>query len=468
MADNNTNVTPQATGGEKELTRRLGLMSAIVLGVGTTVGSGIFTSVGEVAGTAGTPIFTILAFLIGGLIMIPQNLCYTELMTAYPEDGLFIVYFREAGWNFLSFFGGWSCFWATDPVGIAIMAIAVGNYLAYFTGWTTMTVRIVSVVLIVLFTALHMIKMDAGAKFQNVITGIKIVPFILLVIVGLFCVSGGNFSAAAVEGSNSGAMALILGIAATTWSYDGMQTCGTMAGEIKNPHRNLPIALIGTVILCTLLYTGLSTAATGLCDISILAASDAPIATAFEYVPFIGKSAGTIAAVLAIIVVTGSLSSLIMFQARVEYKAATEGFWWKSWSTVHPVWKTPYVSMLWQSGFAIIFVFFDISTLLGYFTLICLIRNILCFCTWFKVRHKSNYHPTWKMPVGPLMAVLAIVPSCILVVTTFIDSPVFGTVAAIAAIGSAIPFYFYFKKANADIIEAKAAERAAAEQLAAK
>lgn len=410
-AKDNTNVSPAAGGGEKELTRKLGLMSALVLGVGTTVGSGIFTSVGEVAGTAGTPIFTILAFLIGGLIMIPQNLCYTELMTAYPEDGLFVVYFREAGWNFLSFFGSWSCFWATDPVGIAIMAIAVGNYLAYFTGWTTMTVRIVSVVLIVIFTA------------------------------------------------------LILGIAATTWSYDGMQTCGTMAGEIKNPHRNLPIALIGTVILCTLLYTGLTTAATGLCDISILAASDAPIATAFEYVPFIGKSAGTIAAVLAIIVVTGSLSSLIMFQARVQYKAATEGYWWKSWSAVHPTWETPYVSMLWQSGVAIIFVFFtSIQTLLGYFTLICLIRNILCFCTWFKVRHKSNYHPTWKMPVGPLMAVLAIVPSSILVVTTFIDNPVFSVIAAIAAIGSAVPFYFYFKKANANIIAEKAAERAAAEQ----
>lgn len=461
-AKDNTNVSPAAGGGEKELTRKLGLMSALVLGVGTTVGSGIFTSVGEVAGTAGTPIFTILAFLIGGLIMIPQNLCYTELMTAYPEDGLFVVYFREAGWNFLSFFGSWSCFWATDPVGIAIMAIAVGNYLAYFTGWTTMTVRIVSVVLIVIFTALHMIKMDVGAKFQNVITSIKIVPFILLVIVGLFCISGSNFSAAPVEGASTGITALILGIAATTWSYDGMQTCGTMAGEIKNPHRNLPIALIGTVILCTLLYTGLTTAATGLCDISILAASDAPIATAFEYVPFIGKSAGTIAAVLAIIVVTGSLSSLIMFQARVQYKAATEGYWWKSWSAVHPTWETPYVSMLWQSGVAIIFVFFtSIQTLLGYFTLICLIRNILCFCTWFKVRHKSNYHPTWKMPVGPLMAVLAIVPSSILVVTTFIDNPVFSV---IAAIGSAVPFYFYFKKANANIIAEKAAERAAAEQ----
>ena len=100
-----------------------------------------------------------------------------------------------------------------------------------------------------------------------------------------------------------------------------------------------------------------------------------------------------IAAFLAIIVVTGSLSSLIMFQARVEYKCATEGYWWKSWGKVHPVWKTPYVSMLWQSGFAIVLVFATtLQTLLGYFTLICLIRNVLCFCTWFKVRKKSNYH----------------------------------------------------------------------------
>ena len=467
MAKNNTNASPASTGGEKHLARRLGLMSALVLGVGTTVGSGIFTSVGEVAGTAGTPLLTILSFLIGGLIMIPQNLCYTELMTAYPEDGLFVVYVREAGWKFLSFFGSWSCFWATDPVGIAIMAIAVGNYLAYFTGWSSMTVRIISVVLIVIFTLLHMIKMDAGAKFQNVITTLKIVPFILLVIVGLFFVSGGNYSAPSVEGASTGAMALILGIAATTWSFDGMQTCGTMAGEIKNPHRNLPIALIGTVILVTLLYTGLTTAAVGLCDISTLAASDAPIATAFENVPLIGDASGTIAAILAVIVVTGSLSSLIMFQARVEYKAATEGYWWKSWGTVHPVWKTPYVSMLWQSGVAIVFVFFSsIQTLLGYFTLICLIRNVLCFTTWFKLRKKSNYHPTWRMPVGPLMALLAIVPSCILIVTTFIADPVPSIIASVVAIGSAIPFYFYFKKANADIIAQKEAERAEAEKLA--
>ena len=450
--------TPVVARGEQHLIRRLGLASAIALGVGTTVGSGIFTSVGGVAGTAGTPLLTILAFLIGGLIMIPQNLCYTELMTAYPEDGLFIVYFREAGWNFLSFFGAWSCFWATDPVGIAIMALTVSNYLAYFTGWSSMVISIVAIVLIVGFTALHMIKMDAGAKFQNVITSVKIVPFILLVVIGLFCIKGSNYSVAPVAGVSPGLMSLILGIAATTWSYDGMQTCGTMAVDIKHLHQNQPFALIAPVILVTLLYTGLSTACVGLCDISVLAASDAPVATAFENIPFIGKSAGTIAAVLAVIVVTGSLSSLIMFQARVEYKAATDGFWWKSWGKVHPVWKTPYVSMLWQSAFAIVLVFAtSLQTLLGYFTLICLIRNALTFCTWFKVKNKSNYHPTWKMPGGAVMAILAIVPTVILIVTTFIDAPLFGTIAAVLAIGSAVPFYFYFKKANADVIaEAKA------------
>ena len=169
-----------------ELKRKLGLSAAIALGVGTTVGSGIFSSIGEVAANAGTPILLILSFLIGGLIMIPQNLLYTEYITAYPEDGLFIVYFREAGWPFLSFLSGWLTFWATDPTGIAISAIAVGNYLAYFTGFSTLTVRFVAVVLIVLFTALHMIKMEAGAKWQSFITAVKIVPFLVLAISGLF------------------------------------------------------------------------------------------------------------------------------------------------------------------------------------------------------------------------------------------------------------------------------------------
>lgn len=432
-----------------ELKRRIGLFAAVAIGVGTTVGSGIFSSVGEVASASGTPFLTVLAFLLGGLIMIPQNLLYTEYSTAFPEDGLFVTYFKEAGLPFFSFLSGWLSFWATDPVGIAIMALTVSNYLAFFTNFSSVTIRIVAVSLIVMFTLLHMIKMDAGIKWQNFITSVKIIPFFILVGVGLFFIKGDNFSTAISGHSTTGLLALLAGISATTWSYDGMQSAAVMGGEIENPERNMPIALVATVLVVTVLYTLLSTMAVGIVDINTLAAAEAPIATAAANIPLIGKSAGIIASILAIIVVTGSLSSLIMFQARIEYKMAVDGIWFKSWAKVHPQWETPYVSMLWQSGVAILFVFVSqLSDLLGYFTLICLLRNAGTFIIWFKLRKLPNYKPTYKMPLGPIMALLAIVPTGILLASTFAWAPIPGIIASAVAIVTGLPFYYYFKKKN--------------------
>lgn len=442
-----SNNTQESNG--TELKRKLGLGTAIALGVGTTIGSGIFSSVGEVAGAAGSGIMVILSFLIGGLIMIPQNLLYTEYSTAIPEDGLFVAYLKRAGWPFMSFLSGWLSFWATDPTGIAISSLAVANYLAFFTGFSQIVVRMVAVAIIILFTALHMIKMEAGAKWQNFITMFKVLPFMILIGMGLFYMRGETMMTPAAVGAPTGIAALLAGISATTWSYDGMQSACVMGGEIKNPKRNMPIALISTVIVITLLYTALSTAAVGLLPAADLAASDAPIAAAAANIPMIGQSAGVIAAVLAIIIVTGSVSSLIMFQARIEYKTAQEGMWFKSWAKVHPKWETPYVSMLWQSGFAIVLVFAGtINDLLGYFTVICLLRSVVTFIAVFKLRKMPDYNPTYKMPCWQLMALLAVVPTMILLVSTFVWAPGQSMIAAVVAVGTGYPVYLYFKKQN--------------------
>jgi len=452
--------------GGEGMARHLGLSTVIALGVGTTIGSGIFTSVGAVAGAAGTPILAILAFLIGGLIMIPQNLMYAEYSTAYSEDGGQFVYFREAGWPFMAMFFIWSCWWGSDPVGIAIMALTVANYLAFFTGWSATTVSVIACLLIIFFTWLHMCRKHQGALWQNFITAFKVVPFLLLVLAGLFFINGGNFDAAPVATSASStgniAAALIAGIAATTWSYDGMQTCVTMGGEVKNPKKNMPIALIGTVGVVTLLYVLLSISAVGLVDINTLAAADAPVAEAFSMIPAIGTQAGNIAAILAVVVVTGSLSSLIMFQARGEMKAAQEGYWWRSWGKIDSKYDSPVISMLWQSGFALVLVWLTaIQDLVAIFTFICLLRNALLFCAWFPLHKKANYHPTFKAPGGPVMALLAIVPSLILMfgelsgilsgeVPLFSFNPIS---AGILIVVSAIPFFFHWRKVNADIIQ---------------
>lgn len=109
--------------GSQELQRKLGFWAVLAIAVGTTVGSGIFVSVGEVAKAAGTPWLTVLAFVIGGLIVIPQMCVYAELSTAYPENGADYVYLKNAGSRPLAFLSGWASFWANDAPSLSIMAV---------------------------------------------------------------------------------------------------------------------------------------------------------------------------------------------------------------------------------------------------------------------------------------------------------------------------------------------------------
>lgn len=132
--------TPEQSANE--LKRKLGLGAVIALGVGTTVGSGIFSSLGEVAGAAGSSLFLVLSFLIGGMLQVPANFCYAELASAFPEDGGQYVYFKEAGSRPLAFLCGWISFWATDPPSISIMLWPLpttwrssSRYTASFCAW---------------------------------------------------------------------------------------------------------------------------------------------------------------------------------------------------------------------------------------------------------------------------------------------------------------------------------------------
>ena len=142
---------------KNELARKLGLGAVIALGVGTTVGSGIFSSLSEVANAAGSSLFLVLAYIIGGLLQIPSNFVYSELASAYPEDGGQYVYFREAGSRPLAFLCGWISFWATDPPSISIMALAIVNYLAFFVPIHGLVLKLVAVVFVLILMGVHIL-----------------------------------------------------------------------------------------------------------------------------------------------------------------------------------------------------------------------------------------------------------------------------------------------------------------------
>ncbi|XCP85402.1 amino acid permease [Roseburia hominis] len=439
----------QPIGNQVELKRKLGLGAAVALSVGSTIGSGIFSSLGEVAAASHTAIIMLLAFVIGGIINVPANLCYAELATAYPEDGGQYVYFREAGSRPLAFLTGWISFWATDSNAIAVMALAAANYVGFLLGWDGIVLKFVAVALIVGFTFLHARSVEGGGKFQTFITAFKILPFILLIGVGIFYIKGDLITAPAAAGASAGFATLLGAISATTWSFDGMSAVCYMGGEIKDPHKNMPRALIISVGVVSLLYLLLSFVATGLLPIDELANSSAPIADAAAQIPMIGKAAGTITGVCAVIVIIGVLSSQIMFSARMPYAMAKDGLFFKAFGKIHKEWETPYVALFIESAVAIIMVFAgSLSDLLGYFTLVALVKNFMTFASILLLRRKADYKPTWRMPAWGLMIVVAMGTTMTLIVSTFMWAPIPGIIAAVVVVGTGLPVYYYWESKN--------------------
>lgn len=177
--------------------------------------------------------------------------------------------------------------------------------------------------------------------------------------------------------------------------------------------------------------------------------SNAPIAEAAAKIPFIGGAAGTVTAVMAIIVIIGSLSSCIMFQPRIEYAMAKDGLFFKSFAKIHPKWETPYFSIIVQCAVAIALIFAaSLTDLLGYFTLVTLLKNFMTFGTVFVLRRKPDYNPLWRMPGGYFMAAIAMFMTGTLIVSTFLWAPIPGIICALIAVGTGLPVYYYWERKN--------------------
>lgn len=428
------------------LTRKLGFWSALAIAVGTTVGSGIFVSSGDVAKAAGTPSISILAWIIGGLIAIPQVMVLAELSTAYPENGSGYVYLNKASWRPLAFLYGWATFWALDPPSISIMALAIVSYLAtFFPFFSGIAGKLLGVAIILVITSIHYRSVKEGGLFQVIITAVKIIPFIIVIGLGLMYMKAGNFSYVPAHGAVK--TSLIGGVSATTWAYTGMAAICFMAGEFKNPGKILPRALISSVFIVLALYTLLAICVIGLMPFDKLIHSNAAVSEAVSYIPGLSHIASSFVAITAIIVILGSLSSCIMFQPRLEYAMAKDGLFFQRFAKVHPKYETPSFSIIIQVTYACILVFMsNLTALLGYFTLIQLVINILDFAAVYKCRKRDDYNPIYRMPMWKLTTILAILGASWLAWGTFTWAPWQGMIAAFIVIATGLPVYFYWNK----------------------
>lgn len=435
---------------KKDLTRKLGLGAALALAVGTTIGSGIFVNSGTVAAAAGTPFIAIIAWIIGGLLIIPQMMVLSELATAYPENGSGYTYLVKAKSRPLAFLYGWASFFALDPPSISILALAAASYIAIFIpSLTGLAGKFVATALIVIFAALHYRSVKSGGFFQVLITIAKILPFVIVIGLGLFYMNGSNFTYSQPAASGSFFSLLLAAVSATSWSYTGMSSVTYMSGEFKNPTKTLPRALIGAGIIVTAIYTLVAVSVIGIMPFEKLMKSQTAIADALKYIPSFSGIASTFVTIAAIIVILGSLSSCIMFQPRMEYAMARDNLFFKIFGHVHPKYETPDWSILLQVGYAILLVFAtDLVTLLGYFTLVMNLMNIILYGSIIFCRKNADYNPTYRTPAWGLMTAISILGSAWLAWGTFSWAPWQGLLASFVVVVTGLPAYYYWNNKN--------------------
>src|SRR5882757_835819 len=348
-----------------ELARDLGLSHAGAVVVGTIIGSGIFLVPSEMMQAVGSARLVYLAWMVGGVLSFFGALTYAELGAMKPRAGGEYVYVRDAYGPLLGFLYAWTWFLIAKPGSIATITTGLVRILGSFPIFSFFTHpflthpiainygQLVAVGATILISWLNYIGVRKAGEFQFVFTMLKVAIILGIVVIG-FSYSGGSWSNFATEftGAKGGVSGFFLALVAALWAYDGWNDLNMVAGEVRNPQRNIPLALIWGVATVGLLYILVNAAVQYVLPAAVVARAERPASEAVALV--LGRTgAGLVSAAMAISMLVG-LNGTIMSGARVPFAMARDGYFFKSLAEVHPRFRTPSVAIVVQCALAIV------------------------------------------------------------------------------------------------------------------
>jgi APA family basic amino acid/polyamine antiporter len=450
------------------LVRQLGLFDSTMVMVGIVIGSGIFLTTGIMAKSIPSAGLILLAWLIGGLLTLAGALTYAELGAAMPEAGGQYVYLREAYGPMSGFLFGWILFLVYTTGGIAALALAFAEYTGYFfpslgTENLILTLdipflkstlhyalsagQITGVAVIFLLSIVNFVGVGLGKSIQNIFTVIKIGTIAAIIILG-FAIGKGTPPGLSMNPSGMSFGSIIIGLGvslvAVAWAFDGWNNVNFVAGEIRNPKRNLPFALIIGTLAITGLYILVNYIylyALPMEDtVGVLRIAEKATGALF------GSSTGGLIAALVIVSVFGALNGSILVGPRVYYAMAKDGLFFRKVAHIHPRFRTPGFSILIQAIWA------SLLTLLGTFEQIFTFAMFIAILFWiaatasvFTLRKKRPDLPrpykTWGYPTVPAIFIIA---STGILLNTLVEKPV-EALAGLLLTALGIPTYYYWK-----------------------
>ena len=239
-----------------DLRRSLTLFDVTMIAIGGTIGSGIFLTPSLIARALPSPALILAVWLLGGLMALAGALTFSELAALMPRAGGQYVYLREAYGDLVGFLFGWAYFLVCNAGGLGALSVAFATYVGYFVVLGPLGTKLVAVGGLLLLSGVNVVGVKVGAVFSDVFTVLKVAGIAALVLAGLALGSAGTspFSASlpAVPGGLPAALATAM--VGVLWSTGGWQHATYASGEVKNPQRTLPLAMVAGTAAVTLIY----------------------------------------------------------------------------------------------------------------------------------------------------------------------------------------------------------------------
>jgi APA family basic amino acid/polyamine antiporter len=452
-------------GKSPHLTRRLTLFDSVMLVVSGTIGASIFITPADVLRAVPDPHFALLLWVAAGGITLLAGLACAELGGMFPEAGGQYVFIREAYGGFPAFLYGWVLFTAGNSGALAAMAIATALFLGQafpalaadhvllahsFFGMPFKLTQgaVVGVAAMIIVTAVNVRSVKLAARLQN-LTAMAYLVAVFGIVAGGFLLGHGSrthFSAPPAHGvapiSLRGAGIAMI---ALLWSYDGWEYLSWAAGEIKDPRRNLPLALAVGILLVIVTY--LLVNAVFLYALPPAALTSASMPADAVMAALFSSDVGRWVALFIALISFGSSSVVVLGGARIYYSMARDGVFFPGMTRVHPRWHTPTTSLLAQCVWVILLILSSsYDQLYTCFVFMMTLTYVLTVGAVFVLRRTQPDRPRPYRCAGyPWLPLLYLIIALGLVISTLLSRPresIFGV--GMALLG--IPLYLFWRR----------------------
>ena len=346
------------------LPRRLGLWSAVAVLVGSTIGGGIFRTPAVIAGRVPEPVLMLVVWVLGGLLALCGALTYAELAAMFPRSGGVYVYVREGFGRLPAFLFGWSELLLIRASALGAIATPFAEYLLRSLGLDPTrppydgAVHWVAALAIVLTATLNYVGVRWSALLLNVTTAAKYAALAVLVLLA-FVVGQGSFGHFTEAGGGGPVRGGLFGLALVSvmWAYDGWGDLSFVGGEVKDPERSLPRALIvgtGAVVAIYLLVN-----AAYLYLIPIGAMAQSPLVAADAAQAVLGRLGVGLVAIVVMVATFSTLLGSMLTAPRIFFAMADDGLFFRRVARVHPTFHTPSVAIVLTGVLGIVYVAFQ-------------------------------------------------------------------------------------------------------------